>query len=218
MNRCLFFVALIWAMANSAPSRATEVAIKGDQVQLSLSIPSGVCLPDAEQSQKFERITSAMNKTNLDLFIFLTCKNGKIISPKDDYTMLQVKRSQTLNFVQRLFAVTVIDSSMKSQLPALDIKAMNSQVNQNIKDKLGSQPGINAAFGYLGRDDACVYAGGRMSFDPKQHVSSGIVVSCYSAVAGREISISRYNYAPAAKLSDLMKQARTILLSIHQIN
>jgi len=218
MHKCLVAVVLICAFANNTAARATEVPISGDQVQLSVTLPTGVCLPDAKEIQRFERVTSAMDKTDLDLHIFLTCKNGRFTSPKDDYIMLQAKRSQTFNFVGRLFAMTTIDGRVKSQLPAIDKKAMDSQVNRKIKNKLGIDPGVDMTFGYLGRDDVCVYAGGRMSFDPKLQVTPGIVVNCFSAAAGREIAISRYNYAPTANFSDLMKQARTIMASIHQVN
>jgi len=218
MNRCLAFLTLICVFSINTSSLATEVPIKGDRVQLSLYLPSNACLPDVEQSQRFERATSAMDKTNLDIILLLSCKNGKFISPKDDYTMLQVNKYQTLNFIELLFAINTIDRGVKSQLSTIDPKAINNQVNRNIQNKLGINPGINAAFGYLGRDDFCVYTGGRMSFDPTKNVTPGLVVSCMSAVAGRVITISRYNYMPTANLRDLMKQARAILMSIHQIN
>ncbi|MEO7248041.1 MAG: hypothetical protein ABIW31_06265, partial [Novosphingobium sp.] len=203
------------AVCADAPNEVT-VTIGADQFVM--PVPVGFCVPVTAEDKAVEQMTAAIDTHNVTVATFMACgREG--VAPMKDYVLVKVPTQALMAKLEKVDTLNQIERAVAAPKFANMGPTIKQEVEKSAGKVIGGKTEFTGDFGYRGRDADCIYFGGRMNVSVATAglADSGFNGSCGSVVGGKYLVVHVYDFTPTGKVSELMEQARQIMLSMHPL-
>ena len=172
------------AVLAAAPAPKGEQVVQIGAVKNVVPIPAGFCLPSGNDIAIFQAL-AAPDVDNVTLLSLTECRK----TAARHYLLVKTPVAALNAEVSRAELLKELGDAMETPEMSKQLEEVPGEISKGKTRQAGEPTKVTGEFGPRGRDDVCVYIGGRATTATASDSQTQALAGCMTAVNGRMISL-----------------------------
>ena len=204
---------LIQAVPIQAQDRVVNFSI-GNR-QFSMPVPEGYCTPEGELVDA-ANAAAEIDTMNVTLTTLFACNEGEMQMPVERYILVKTPRFAVHELLEKVTSLQEWEMDLRGP----DAEG-GAQIEEGVEDSYQRMRGENLELDMttrlLGRDEECVYLGGRFATESSARSILGRAVTCMTVRGRKAININLYDLRSDEHVVGMRSATRSIAISIEAV-